>query len=666
MESRGSRLPARLALAALLVTAAVMLPSQLQFVARSLPTIALWPQPVAQARQHLGGVPYDLLLAAHRLLPREATVVLVTSGADVRHREYTTFHRALYYLTPRPVWWMAPAPPDGTWESRWWRSAPLAPESIRAFAAEQGAAYVLALDVPDAATIGATIARSGGGALVRIDGRASDGAPPAARPEHAAVSWPLRLALALALVLALGYGALRLAARLGYQGHGVEALALAWPLGAGITSIGMLWLNAARLDLGAQVGALAALALAGLALAWRQGDREARRPGDKATGRAENRSVGTQHAVPGAAAAVVATALLLLLAAQLALVATLAVGQPLEGWDAWSSWIMRARTIWLEDGITPAVYADPSRSSTLPSYPLLIPLLDAWIFFWLGAPDDRLVGVTAVFFHLSLAGVCYGALLRRGAAGTLALAGAVAAASLPSMVLLSSFVFVDVPLAVLLAIAAVFTLEWLDRGRGGDLLIAALGVGLLGWTKREGLVLAALLCGAALLAARRSRRGRLATLALGASAALLALPWWLFVARYGHAGADFAPLSPAELAANLSRLPTIVRMSLAELLSPQWAFVWPLAAGLLILTLVRARAGPARRAILLPWLAATYLGLMCASYLASSFAPYEAHIRSSLWRLAAHVAPLAVIWLAIEGIEGGSEAQMAERDSPVA
>ena len=111
---------ARVALAVVLLTAMAQLPGQLASLRARLPVISLWSQPEAPYRLQLRDVPYDLLRTADAILPRNVTVLLITSGRDVRHREYTMFHRALYFLAPRRVWWLTPAPPDGTWESRWW------------------------------------------------------------------------------------------------------------------------------------------------------------------------------------------------------------------------------------------------------------------------------------------------------------------------------------------------------------------------------------------------------------------------------------------------------------------------------------------------------------------------------------------------------------------
>ena len=131
-----------------------------------------------------------------------------------------------------------------------------------------------------------------------------------------------------------------------------------------------------------------------------------------------------------------------------------------------------------------------------------MPLVESWFYGWLGVPDDRLVGVVAVLFYLALTGVCYTAVRRQGGTWEFALGASVVVASIPHVVGLSGLVFADVPLAVFVTIAAVYLVEWLDDGRPARLAIAALAAGLMPWTKREGIVLVAVLCLATLLIGR--------------------------------------------------------------------------------------------------------------------------------------------------------------------
>ena len=140
-----------LALALVLLSGLLNQPAQFRLLVRPvLPLLRLWNQPDAQYRVVLGEVPFDLLQAADALLPRDAGVLLVTPGRDVRRLEYTLFHRALYFLAPRSVWWLAPAPADGTWESRWWISAPLTASAVQAVARQRQATHILVFQPPGA------------------------------------------------------------------------------------------------------------------------------------------------------------------------------------------------------------------------------------------------------------------------------------------------------------------------------------------------------------------------------------------------------------------------------------------------------------------------------------------------------------------------------------
>ena len=242
---------ARFGFALALVVAAANFPRQAQELLEfRLPDIRLWHDPDAQFRLQLGDVPYDLLQAADAALPRDASVLLVTSGDDVRHREYTTFHRALYFLAPRPVWWLSPAAPDGAWEARWWISAPLTLESIHSVAVEKRVSHVLTHDLPRSVSIGRKIADWADGSLFQLNERAPSSAGRPALSAFAGAGWPIQVALAAFVIVLLGQAGLAGIARLGYRARGIEAAALAWALGAGLTSLGMLWLNGLGIPLG--------------------------------------------------------------------------------------------------------------------------------------------------------------------------------------------------------------------------------------------------------------------------------------------------------------------------------------------------------------------------------------------------------------------------------
>jgi hypothetical protein len=347
-------------------------------------------------------------------------------------------------------------------------------------------------------------------------------------------------------------------------------------------------------------------------------------------------------------------ALFTLLAANLALAAVLAVGRPLTVWDSWANWGVKARAIFIEGGLGAAVLSDPARAVTHLDYPLALPLLEAWVYAWLGAPDDRFAGIISWLYYLALAGLAWAGARRLGAGPNLAAAGAVAAAALPNLALLAGFAFADVPLAALALATAIYLAAWLKGGPTGALVVAAVCAGSLPWMKREGAVLLAALCVAALVTGRGSRRAWLAAGALAISAAALAGPWWALTWQAGQASADFLPLSVSALAANAGRLPVVGRLILADLLSADWLYLWPVAAA------TGAWWALARRQVdwFLPLATLLYLAVLGAAFTLSAYAPLQQHVLSAWYRLAAHVAPLVVVWLA----GAGSTAQA--RDDP--
>jgi hypothetical protein len=613
----------------------------------ALPLIRVWHDRQAQARLHLGEVPYDLLQAADALLPSEATVLLVTSGADVRHLEYTTFHRALYILTPRPVWWVTPAPSDGTWESRWWISAPLSAASIRSQAQAVHATHVLVFGLDQPPNVGGHTVRLRNGHLITLDQGPTSAVAGPRRASSIGGLWPLQLALALGAIALLGHGLLTLLPHGTRSMTGIEALSLAWVIGGLLISVGMFWLNALGATLSWQAILLTAAALA---LSLRVA--RSRRPGPS---EAKKASSGADRPA-GRWAATLSRVLLLIVALQVGRVAVLAVGRPLTDWDSWAVWGMKARSIFFDSSLTPSTYADASRLSTNPYYPPHLPLLEAWVYAWLGAPDDRLVGSLAVGYHLALAGLGYSATRRWGASRSLGLLAAAVLLSIPALVRTATSLSADLPLAVFALTAGVYLSDYLEEGAAGSLALAALSAGALPWIKREGWLLLAALLLAAVISRPRARRQWRGVGAGLLMAGLIAGPWWWLMLHQGPVNVDFLPVSAGEFLVNSHRLPSIALRIIQIVLDPGWALLWPVFAAAVLAFGAKARfasqtsqaRGRAPAATL--WLPSTivlYLTLLGLAYVFSDYQPFEQHVLSSFYRLVAQVAPLTVLWLVV-------------------
>jgi hypothetical protein len=342
-----------------------------------------------------------------------------------------------------------------------------------------------------------------------------------------------------------------------------------------------------------------------------------------------------------------------LLVAQIVIVAVTALGRPLEVWDSWANWGVKARTIYLESYITPSLYTDASRAVTQLDYPLLVPLLEAWTYNWVGAPDDRLAGITSLLFYLALLGVCYSAVRSWGGSAALAFTAAVVVGTISNIAGLAAIVFAEVPLLTFASIAGVYLLKWLRGGSPGTLAIAAMGAGFMPWTKREGLIVLAALCLGAVVATFRSRRAWIGVGAFLLSAAALSGPWWALTALNSITNPAFGPLTLGTLHANLGRSAVITDLIWRSLTSPGFSYIWPLAALAALLLLLRSLRRKQRRAdltmVVIPVAVLLYIPMAASVYLFSSLVPFEQHVLASVDRLVKLVTPLVALWVALTG-----------------
>jgi hypothetical protein len=333
---------------------------------------------------------------------------------------------------------------------------------------------------------------------------------------------------------------------------------------------------------------------------------------------------------------------------------------------------MKAREIFIDGGVTETIYADPTRASTLLDYPLHVPLLESWVYAWLGTPDDRLVGVIGTATFASLLALCFAAMRRWGASIAASLAVAAVIGTVPFVWRIAAAGFADVVVALFLTAAAIHIVAWLEDGARGDLLIGAVAAGLLGWTKKEGLVLWIVLMaivGVAGVVGRDDglrRRARQALPALLVGGVIISGGWWLFVTLNGVPDVTYGPLLPA-LVENAVRISTIASMQLAMLVWPEWSYVWVVAAVLAAIGMIRfARSSQPRRASatwVLPATAALSLVALSAAFIATTFEPYTAQIDSAGYRLALQVLPITVLWIGRQvwtGSEDRSPARHAD------
>ena len=262
----------------------------------------------------------------------------------------------------------------------------------------------------------------------------------------------------------------------------------------------------------------------GLALAWRRrGADDSPEPGLRAWWA----GVPTLERVVGAVA----------LAAVLGVFAASALQYsvlPVDQWDEWAMWSKKAVFLLYFGTLDPAFFAAPAYAHMHQEYPLLLPVLEAFIFRGMGTADVSVMHVefivlfVAFLWTLAFFGARRGPVLAWGPV----LVG-IAAAPFIWDQLFSGYA--DLPVAFLLGAGVLCVALWLEAPRPALVVIAGLLIAGASQTKLEGLVAGVVaLAIAAAISWRRDSARTAAQPALAIVAVALALvPWRLWTSAHG-------------------------------------------------------------------------------------------------------------------------------------
>ena len=253
-------------------------------------------------------------------------------------------------------------------------------------------------------------------------------------------------------------------------------------------------------------------------------------------------------------------------------------------WDAWSFWIPKAKAIYLFGNLDVGFFTDLPGSS----YPPLVPVLDAAVFHAMGSADVVTLHVQYWLFGVGFVWALAGLLAARVPDWILwpfVLLLLVAPRIGERFLITEADLFLD----YLFALACVLVVVWILGRERWHLVLATLLMCGMVLTKREGLLLAAALIAAALLASAPKWRATWPALALAATvAAAVAAPWRIWYVAHGVAGET--PSGGLAPTADADRLWPSFRLAFEVLFSSEyWSVLVPVAIGALVLAgLVRS------------------------------------------------------------------------------
>jgi hypothetical protein len=198
--------------------------------------------------------------------------------------------------------------------------------------------------------------------------------------------------------------------------------------------------------------------------------------------------------------------------------------KPLDNYDGWAMWGMKAKALFLLGGADAGLFASRGAQQLHLDYPLLVPSLDAVASRAMGGFDPRLVHLQFLLDGVA-AFAALAALLGRRAPGWLAWPFLLALAAAPAVTGQLVTGYADIPLAFLVAAGLLAAAGWLEDGSGRMLALATLFFAGAVLTKNEGVVFVAAAYVGLLLATRRWR-----PLLISAAGVELALaPWQLWL-----------------------------------------------------------------------------------------------------------------------------------------
>ncbi|MBF0569420.1 MAG: hypothetical protein HQL18_01425 [Candidatus Omnitrophica bacterium] len=338
----------------------------------------------------------------------------------------------------------------------------------------------------------------------------------------------------------------------------------------------------------------------------------------------------------------IALAVLALLTVPVVIHATL---YPYGGWDAWSCWNLKAQMIFV-GGESWSNLFDPALWRSNTAYPLLLPLMNVWIWCFGTTPMPVTPLVLSCLITFLVMGLLFFSLKELTGRNRTLLAPAWFL-SVFFFVQLASSQYSDLLVGTFLLLALAAFLLYDRRRETGFLQIALIALGLMSFTKSEGLVLSVitLACLAGALLIRKDDRTLLgrSLVPLAVTLGLAFLVSIVFQIVFGtNSHTLINGFSSIEKPTSLLRLQVIFVFLGKELISPKWNGLWLLAgAGLVFSGMKALRA----RLWLIPMLLVTYLAAVAGVYWMNTFFEIVWWLGTTLNRILFALTPTVIFWL---------------------
>ncbi len=310
---------------------------------------------------------------------------------------------------------------------------------------------------------------------------------------------------------------------------------------------------------------------------------------------------------------------------------------PLGGWDAWSCWNLKAKFIYLgSEHWKDMLGSDLWRSNT--NYPLALPSINVWFWHWSGASQNVSM-FNAIILTLLTAGVLLLGLQELTVSKKISFLITLAVFTLSLGNTLSISQYSDMLSSLFILCTFVCYLLSYKNNNPRWLILTALFIGLLSFTKNEGLV-ASFVLTTLILFSRPNKP--LIFLSMLLLAALPEIIFYLFMAPHNQAFINglFSVNKPS----TLSRLQYVLVYPLHELIGLQWSGLWILAMTGLIVGRKKAFKKPLA---VIGLFIVSYLIVVLTYYQINTFFEIDWWMNNTLNRIIFALMPTTFLWLGL-------------------
>lgn len=318
---------------------------------------------------------------------------------------------------------------------------------------------------------------------------------------------------------------------------------------------------------------------------------------------------------------------------------------PYGGWDAWSSWNLKARFLYLGEENWQNMF-DPVLWRASPHYPLLLPLIHVWTWSFIPLPLELAPMMNSILWTILTAGLLIAGLKSVIPASIAILAGLLFL-TMPFYVKLAISQYCDILLGYYLLAAMICLIQAKFQKSPPLAILAGVFLGFLSFTKPEGMIASLLLMILAFphFLWKENNRPEANKLVrnfwLGAAAAFI--PTILFQTAYSPGNQTFINgLASAEHPSDIYRFKFIFIYFYAELTSRKWNLIWELLALGLIFG---RRQSFQRNIVVIPVFLLAYTGIIAAYYFLNTYFKIEWWMQVTLNRILFSLLPTAVFWV---------------------